>query len=73
MYLCRLRDLREEAGLTQTELSTQLRIAQNTYSGYERGFRDVSLEMLCRIADFYHTSTDFILERTNDPAPPRKR
>lgn len=73
MYLCRLRDLREEAGLTQTELSTQLRIAQNTYSGYKRGFRDVSLEMLCRIADFYHTSTDFILERTNDPAPPRKR
>ena len=73
MYLCRLRDLREEAGLTQTELSTQLRIAQTTDSGYERGFRDVSLEMLCRIADFYHTSTDFILERTNDPAPPRKR
>ena len=73
MYLFRLLDLREEAGLTQTELSTQLRIAQTTYSGYERGFRDVSLEMLCRIADFYHTSTDFILERTNDPAPPRKR
>ena len=71
MFLSRLRDLREDAELSQTELAEKLGIAQTTYSGYERGFRVMSLETLCRIAEFYHTSTDYILERTNNPAPPQ--
>lgn len=70
MQCNRMRDLREDAELSQTELAAALDIAQTTYSGYERGFREPSLEMLCRIADFFHTSTDYLLGRTDDPAPP---
>ncbi len=72
MNLFRLRDLREDAELSQTELADALGIAQTTYSGYERGFREPSLEMLCRMADFFHTSTDYLLGRTDNPAPPAK-
>ncbi|HIY39329.1 MAG TPA: helix-turn-helix domain-containing protein [Candidatus Agathobaculum merdigallinarum] len=70
MYLSRLRDLREDAELNQTQLAEKLGVAQTIYSGYERGFRDIPLDVLCLIADFYHTSTDYILERTDNPAPP---
>ena len=70
MYLPRLRDLREDAELNQTQLAEKLGVAQTPYSGYERGFRDIPLDVLCRLADFYHTSTDYILERTDNPAPP---
>lgn len=66
----RMRDLREDAELSQAELAAALGIAQTTYSGYERGFREPSLEMLCQIADFFHTSTDYLLDRTDNPAPP---
>lgn len=69
MQCNRMRDLREDAELSQTELAEALGIAQTTYSGYERGFREPSLDMLCRIADFFHTSTDYLLGRTDDPAP----
>lgn len=77
MQCNRMRDLREDAELSQAELAAALDIAQTTYSGYERGFREPSLEMLCRIADFFHTSTDYLLGRTDDPAlpadkPPRR-
>ena len=66
----RMRDLREDAELSQAELAEALGIAQTTYSGYERGFREPSLGMLCQIADFFHTSTDYLLGRTDNPAPP---
>ena len=66
----RMRDLREDADLSQAELAEALGIAQTTYSGYERGFREPSLDMLCQIADFFHTSTDYLLGRTDNPAPP---
>lgn len=66
----RMRDLREDAELSQAELAEALGIAQTTYSGYERGFREPSLDMLCQIADFFHTSTDYLLGRTDNPVPP---
>lgn len=66
----RMRDLREDAELSQAELAEALGIAQTTYSGYERGFREPSLDMLCQIADFFHTSTDYLLGSTDNPAPP---
>lgn len=73
MQCNRMRDLREDAELSQTELAEALGIAQTTYSGYERGFREPSLEMLCRLADFFHTSTDYLLGRTDNPAPPKSK
>lgn len=69
----RLRGLREDHDLTQQELAEHLHIRQNTYSQYENGQRQLPIEMLQRLADYYHTSTDYILRRTDvtPPYPPR--
>ena len=68
MYL-RLRDLREDKDLTQEELSKAINITQRSYSYYERGDHMIPPEILCRLADYYHTSVDYLLGRTSDPTP----
>ncbi len=68
MYL-RLRDLREDKDLTQEELSRAINITQRSYSYYERGDHMIPPEILCRLADYYHTSVDYLLGRTSDPTP----
>lgn len=65
----RLRDLREDHDLTQAALAQYLHIRQNTYSQYETEQRQLPLEVLIKLALFYNTSTDYILELTNTPAP----
>lgn len=69
----RLRDLREDRDYTQQYVATVLHIQQNTYSQYENGIRHLPIELLNRLADLYGTSTDYILERTNEikPYPPK--
>ena len=65
----RIRDLREDKDLTQQDLADYLQCTQTCYSRYELGTRDIPTEVLCKLADFYHTSTDYLLGRTDDPAP----
>ncbi len=65
MYFQRLRDLREDMDMTQTDISGILGIKQTVYSRYERGFQTIPVEHLIRLADFYGVSTDYILGRTN--------
>lgn len=65
----RLRDLREDHDLTQKAQADYLHVRKNTYSQYENGQRQLPLELLIRLARFYHTSTDYILELTNQFAP----
>ncbi len=67
MYLKRLRDLREDHDRKQTQIADYLGIQQTVYSRYERGFQTIPLEFLIRLADYYGVSTDYILERTDDP------
>lgn len=69
MVYTRIRDLREDKDLTQTEMAKYLNIAQRTYSHYENGGRSIPLEMLCKIADFHETSVDYLLNRTNEKKP----
>lgn len=70
----RLCDLREDHDLTQKELSKAINVTQRSYSYYERGDHMIPPEVLCRLADFYGTSVDYILGRTDDPRPyPPKR
>ena len=66
MYLKRLRSLRIKAGLKQTYIAEILGIQQTVYSRYERGFQTIPLHFLIKLADFYNTSTDYILNRTNE-------
>lgn len=66
MYLQRLRDLREDADLSQTQVAEMLGIQQTVYSRYERGFQTIPLQHLVFLADFYQVSADYILGRTNN-------
>ena len=69
----RIRNLREDNDLSQQQVASYLHISQRTYSYYENGEHNMPLSILVGLADFYNTSTDYLLERTNDPAPRRKR
>lgn len=67
MYFRRLRDLREDHDLSQTQTAQLLGIAQTVYSRYERGYQTIPLEHLLVLADHYNVSTDYILGRTDLP------
>lgn len=72
-YYRRLRDLREDHDLTQVQVAEFLGMKQSQYSRYERGHRDIPTDILIRLAQLYHTSTDYILDLTNQrkPYPPK--
>ncbi len=63
MYLRRLRDLREDHDLTQTDIANLLGIKQTVYSRYERGYQNIPLEHLLKLADHYNVTLDYIFER----------
>ncbi len=65
MYFPRLRDLREDRDLTQTEVAKLLFTSQTVYSRYERGVLTIPIEHLLILADFYSVSTDYILGRSD--------
>ena len=69
MHLSRLYDLREDNDLKQRELAALLNCSQVCYSYYELGRREIPLELLMKLADFYKTSVDYLLYRTDNPAP----
>ena len=69
VYLPRLRDLREDNDLKQKEIASVLGIDQRVYSNYETGKREIPVHLLVRLADYYNTSTDYILSRTNISKP----
>lgn len=61
----RLSMLRKEKGLTQQEISTRLKMARTTYSGYENGSREPDNETLDKLAEFHEVSVDYLLGRTD--------
>lgn len=71
----RLKELREDRDIRQQTVAEYLHIRQNTYSQYENGQRQLPLALLILLAQFYHTSTDYILGLTDEiiPYPPSKR
>ena len=66
----RLRDLREDADLTQKELAALLGMSQTGYSKYETGENDIPTRVLIRLAGFYHTTTDYLLGISDRRARP---
>ena len=66
----RLRDLREDNGKKQSEIAALLNCTQQAYSTYERGERDIPSKVLIKLADYYNTSVDYLLGRTDNPVPP---
>lgn len=66
MYMnLRIRDLREDADLSQKQISELLLCDQSLYSKYERGERTLPLELAIKLADFYHVSLDYLVGRTD--------
>lgn len=65
MIFRRIRDLREDADLTQSQMGEAIHLPQRTYAYYESGQRTIPPEILIAIADFHNVSVDYILERTD--------
>ena len=73
MYQLRIRDLREDKDLSQTEVAELLKVHQTTYSDYERGNLNVPVSALHTLADFYNVSVDYLLGRTAVKTPYPKK
>lgn len=69
MNRIRIRDLREDADLTQAEIADYLHCDQSVYSKYERGLRVIPLSCVCRLAQFYNVSLDYLVGLTDVKAP----
>ena len=65
----RIRDLREDNDKTQQEVAEYLIMKRGVYQRYESGEREIPVWALVKLADFYHTSTDYILGRTDRRDP----
>ena len=61
----RIRDLREDMDLSQHQVAQALSVTQQAYSNYELGLRDIPTDILIKMADFFGTSTDYLLNRTD--------
>lgn len=65
----RIRDIREDRDLTQKQIADFLHIRQNTYSQYENGHRQIPVEILVKLAQYYNTSVDYLLGMTDETKP----
>ena len=63
----RIRDLREDRDISQTELAKILGMSQTGYSKYETGENDIPTNILIKLARFYNTSIDYLLGETDNP------
>ena len=62
----RIRSLREDRDLTQKQIAQLLGMSQTGYSKYETGENDIPTTVLIKLADFYGTTTDYLLGRTDN-------
>ena len=67
MMYPRIRDLREDRELNQTQVAKMLGMSQTGYSKYETGENDIPTTVLIKLANFYNTSIDYLLGQTNSP------
>ena len=60
-YVRKIRDLREDRDLTQTQIAEYLKTSQTMYARYERGANELPIRHLIALCRFYHVSSDYIL------------
>ena len=65
----RVRALREDRDLTQTQVAKMLGMSQTGYSKYETGENDIPTTVLIKLADYYGTTIDYLLGRTDEKGP----
>ena len=69
MNIDRLRDIREDRDLSQTDIAKVLHMSQVQYSRYETGLRSIPIDKLAILAKYYGVSTDYLLGLTNERKP----
>lgn len=69
----RIRELREAKNLRQQDLADYLNVHKSTYSDYELGELNIPVPILVRLSGLYHTSIDYLLEQTDNPAPNKRK
>lgn len=69
----KLLDLREDKNLTQADIAKTLNVNQTTYSRYGRGDINIPLDILIKMALFFNTSIDYILNLTNEKKPYKRK
>lgn len=69
MYRLKIRDIREDRNYTQEKIAELLNIKQNTYSQIETGKNNIQIDQLIKLAEFYNTSTDYLLGLTQTSKP----
>ena len=65
----KIKELREEGDITQSTIAEYLHIKQNTYSQYENGVRQIPIDLLVELAQYYGTSVDYLLGLTDEKRP----
>ena len=63
----RLKELREQRGISQLKMAMDLNMNQNSISRYENGVREADYATLLRFADYFSVSLDYLFERTDNP------
>ena len=69
MNINRLKEIREDRDILQKEVAKVLNIPQQNYSRYELGIVSMPIEKYSKLADFYHTSIDYLVGRTDEKKP----
>lgn len=69
MDYSRIKELRVDSDTTQQDIAWHLNLTRSAYSNYENGIRDIPAEVLSGLADFYQTSIDYLLKRTDEREP----
>ena len=69
----RIRDLREDSEKTQKQIADLLQLQLTVYRRYELGEREAPAWVIVQLADYYNVSADYLLGRTNDPRPGRRK
>lgn len=69
MYIQRIKELREDKDLKQINIANMLQMKQPQYARYESGRREFPIDCIIKLANFYNTSTDYLLGITNEKKP----
>lgn len=73
MIFERIRNLREDHDITQSELASYLYISQRTYSRYETGERNIPIEIFIKLAEYYNVSIDYLVGLTDQKKYPANK
>ena len=73
MDITNIKEIREGRDLKQSEIAELLDITQAQYSRYELGINNIPIEKLDKLANFYETSIDYLLGRTDEKKPYTKK